>query len=182
MVIPNDKSNSVQIVNDNKLLSCKNLVSSSSNFDLDEAIDDEEEEGDTDSVAIGDDIDDLDRACTDSLKEELNVLVKMEESPSSVLDSDENWVLCKDIGDATYHKCPDDWEAPSIKKKKGESAFEDVDNPGGWDQYCFNPRFLKNKSGKYEQGFYKGLYDTTVSHSLLLAQVATPSGKMAVPE
>ncbi len=42
---------------------------------------------------------------------------------------------------------PDDWD-PIINRNKGETLFEDVDNPGGWSLYTFRPMF-EPRGGKY---------------------------------
>jgi hypothetical protein len=43
---------------------------------------------------------------------------------------------------------PIDWVAPPWKELKGESTFDEVDNPGDWKCYSFQPTFNK-KTGMY---------------------------------
>jgi len=42
---------------------------------------------------------------------------------------------------------PPNWSAPARKEARGEPAFIDVDNPGGWDEYTYRPEFAA-KGGK----------------------------------
>lgn len=44
-------------------------------------------------------------------------------------------------------KREENWIPPPVKVDKGEIPFDQVDNPGGWDEYYFRPKF--NKAGKY---------------------------------
>lgn len=43
-------------------------------------------------------------------------------------------------------KREENWIPPPVKIDSGEIPFEHVDNPGGWDEYYFRPKF---KNGKY---------------------------------
>ena len=40
---------------------------------------------------------------------------------------------------------PDDWVTPLPNKERNEVAFEEVDNPGDWDSFCYRRRY---KSGQ----------------------------------
>jgi len=51
---------------------------------------------------------------------------------------------------------PERWKPSRRDEEAGEPAFKDLDNPGGWNQYCYQPQItkvtkkLKNKSGKWQ--------------------------------
>ena len=49
---------------------------------------------------------------------------------------------------------PADWHPPDRKVANREPKFEDVDNPGQWDEYFFRPKFAgKGKNAKYKGHF-----------------------------
>ena len=50
------------------------------------------------------------------------------------------------------------------QERKGEKPFNKIDNPGGWDPYCFRAKFNK-KNGKY------------VHHALLTGATPVPKNK-----
>lgn len=78
------------------------------------------------------------------------VIVKLEDDNEVANDGEKNCLLTVEPlpDDMRIIKPPDDWVPKPPNKKKGEPHFEDVDNPGGWHQYTFTPRFHK-ESGKY---------------------------------
>lgn len=43
---------------------------------------------------------------------------------------------------------PEGWTPPATKTNAGEPKFEDVDNPGGWSEYIFQPIFDVKKKAK----------------------------------
>lgn len=50
----------------------------------------------------------------------------------------------------SINKVPEDWQPKPYKE--GTPAFLEVDNPGGWDEYCFRPKYSgKRGSGDYVQ-------------------------------
>ena len=53
--------------------------------------------------------------------------------------------LEKNPYELSYHKPDPEWRPPA--RKRGEPAFEDVDNPGNWPPFCYQSKF--NKQGKY---------------------------------
>ena len=59
---------------------------------------------------------------------------------------------------------PKDWTPPVAQLARGEPTFDEIDNPGGWPQYCYRPVFNgQAKTTKYKH------------HSL-------PTGAMPVPK
>ena len=55
-------------------------------------------------------------------------------------------VLQEGLDDGVVIKeIPDDWTCPRVNVEAGEPQFEDVDNPGNWDRYCFRPKFTGSK-------------------------------------
>eukprot|EP00521_Asterionellopsis_glacialis_P000227 CAMPEP_0195249198 /NCGR_PEP_ID=MMETSP0706-20130129/1978_1 /TAXON_ID=33640 /ORGANISM="Asterionellopsis glacialis, Strain CCMP134" /LENGTH=359 /DNA_ID=CAMNT_0040300965 /DNA_START=20 /DNA_END=1102 /DNA_ORIENTATION=+ len=46
-----------------------------------------------------------------------------------------------------------EWKCPPVRTERGEPPFESVDNPGGWNRYYFQPKFMKGKDGKYAGHF-----------------------------
>jgi hypothetical protein len=46
---------------------------------------------------------------------------------------------------------PTDWQPPAQKVDKGEPAFAEVDNPGGWSQFVFRPEFGTTAPKQYKR-------------------------------
>ena len=47
-------------------------------------------------------------------------------------------------------RVPIDYVAPLVRPERQEPNFEDVDNPGKWPRYCFQPKFLsRSKNSLY---------------------------------
>jgi hypothetical protein len=44
---------------------------------------------------------------------------------------------------------PTNWLAPTRKVAKGEPLFIEVNNPGGWDEYTYRPKFATKGEKKY---------------------------------
>ena len=40
---------------------------------------------------------------------------------------------------------PEAWQAPEPKVCQGEPPFDQVDNPGQWNSFCFRPKFSRSK-------------------------------------
>ncbi|KAG7349515.1 hypothetical protein IV203_012112 [Nitzschia inconspicua] len=90
--------------------------------------------------------------------EEAN-LERLEDWDDCVEFSEANSI--KDLKDtASVPQPPSDCVPPAVKTENGEPKWEELDNPGDWSRYCFNPSF--NKSGSY------------ISHSL-------PTGAVPIP-
>ena len=45
------------------------------------------------------------------------------------------------------------WTPPDVKAKKGEPEFSQVDNPGNWNRFIFQPKFDKKGTKKYSGHF-----------------------------
>ena len=61
-------------------------------------------------------------------------------------------------GDSRYKNVkipsPDpEWTPPEVKAKKGEPQFCDVDNPGNWNRFIFQPKFDRKGTKKYTGHF-----------------------------
>ena len=68
-----------------------------------------------------------------------------EEEGSVVLDG-ENAVSKK----ISMHKPPPEWKAMDADPARSLPAFENVDNPGNWNSYCYRPTFdSRRKDSKY---------------------------------
>jgi hypothetical protein len=52
----------------------------------------------------------------------------------------------------TLPGAPDSWKAATTKTAKGEPAFPQVDNPGGWSEFTFCPTFATTKKGDMYEG------------------------------
>ena len=53
---------------------------------------------------------------------------------------------------------PDDWKPDNPKENKGEpSAFDKIDNPGGWTPFTFRPKFKRSKEGKVGEYLYHAM-------------------------
>ena len=98
------------------------------------------------------------------------------EIETNVLDDTENCTILVSIKNTalpTYlNNSPKVWSVPSAtvgwtpatrKEVKGEPKFEDVDNPGQWSEFTFQPNF----EGEYGSGAY--------------GHHATPAGAKVVP-
>jgi hypothetical protein len=59
-----------------------------------------------------------------------------------------NWIMKKGIGEISMPKPPDDWKPGVPDTRRGEPAFEFVDNPGDWPEYTFKAKFKKT-TGPY---------------------------------
>ena len=47
-------------------------------------------------------------------------------------------------------RVPRNWIAPLVHPERNEPDFEDVDNPGEWPRYCFQPKYLSRaKNARY---------------------------------
>mmetsp|Transcript_9944 Transcript_9944/g.16509 ORF Transcript_9944/g.16509 Transcript_9944/m.16509 type:complete len:174 (-) Transcript_9944:375-896(-) len=47
---------------------------------------------------------------------------------------------------------PPDWKEPKARTAAGEpDEFATIDNPGGWSQYTYRPKFEVKKNGKYQR-------------------------------
>jgi len=56
---------------------------------------------------------------------------------------------------APIPKVPDDWHPHAPNLAAGEPAsFSSVDNPGGWDEYCFRPKFTSTRGGGRKKYMY----------------------------
>ena len=126
------------------------------------------DDADGDSTCSAEEINLLDEASEESSKEWLEVLVQNEDDTEiSILDIEQNSFLVQRIGKhISLPKPPDNWNQ-LVKSNEGEPQFADVDNPGEWSQYTFQPKF-HNKASK---GKNKGDY---AYHSL-------PTGARPVP-
>ena len=121
-------------------------------FDLNEALAEKNEIGQTDFVCLAAEICDLDSAYQDCIKEKLEVLVKVEvDDPSnSIDDNKDNWIMMKGLGNAKVIEPPEDWKPAPPKTEKGEPLFDTVDNPGNWSPFSFRAKFNeKNGKGNY---------------------------------
>ena len=58
-----------------------------------------------------------------------------------------------------------EWEPPAVKEEKGEPHFHNVDNPGQWDRYYFQPKFVRGGTKEY------------ICHQLPTGAVPVPKGK-----
>ncbi len=55
-----------------------------------------------------------------------------------------------DMSHVSIPRVPSDYVAPLVRPEREEPNFEDVDNPGEWPRYCFQPKFLsRSKNSKY---------------------------------
>lgn len=110
----------------------------------------DEEEGDGDSAADATEINDLDEAAEESLRERLQVLIKCEDTvEQAVRDDVPNGIFLKGLSaDIAMPTAPADWKPDAPKVHKNEPAFDDIDNPGKWPQYTYRPTFDK-KTGLY---------------------------------
>ena len=119
---------------------------------MEDVVNEMEEEGEGDSCASADAIDDLDSGLQTAQRERLEVLVKIEDDvEESANDNAKNCLLIAEAVEDHNMKIikpPEDWTAPAPKTRKGEPDFVDVDNPGNWDRYTFFPVF-DAKTGKY---------------------------------
>ena len=108
-----------------------------STFNIKDAVDDENEERDTDSVVSCDEFKHLSDCYDNVLQSNLKVMIK-EEDDTELCASDamSNWSLQTGLeDDIDFYKVPEDWNPP--KKRPGEPKFEKVDNPGKWPHFCF---------------------------------------------
>jgi hypothetical protein len=121
------------------------------NFNMDDALEAEGEQGDTDSLT------DMDSDSEGSEDEELEqrnqlMLIKREHV------SEENLFLFQKGIDPEIRYCeaPEDWEPARRKEEQGEPDFESVDNPGKWSAYTYRPVFKKkNKKEKAEYSHHE---------------------------
>ncbi|KAG7337431.1 hypothetical protein IV203_034509 [Nitzschia inconspicua] len=110
-------------------------------------------EGDDDSNESADEANELTESMIEANLERLG------DSDNCVEFSEANPI--KDLKDtASVPQPPSDYVPPAVKTEKGEPKWEELNNPGDWSRYCFNPSF--NKSGSY------------ISHSL-------PTGALPAP-
>ena len=96
---------------------------------------------------------------TNSSREKLGNIILAEGDVSNV-------EMAKDLAgkDIKIQQPPKDWVPARAQTARGEPNFDDIDNPGGWPQYCYRPVFNSQaKTSKYKH------------HCL-------PSGAMPVPE
>ena len=84
-------------------------------------------------------------------KNRLEVLVK-QEIDDMMEDSKNNCTLVV-VGlgpEVSVFSEPADWAAtkPKTKTEVGEPQFSEVDNPGGWGEFSFHPKFSAKAKGK----------------------------------
>jgi hypothetical protein len=110
-----------------------------------------------DSDAEGDDARDHDVALTASLFDRMSLL----EETAAVEDAIDNSVVLASAGrlstapsreiHVNIPDTPTDWQPPTQKVDKGEPAFVEVDNPGGWSQFVFRPEFGTTAPKQYKR-------------------------------
>jgi hypothetical protein len=53
---------------------------------------------------------------------------------------------------------PDDWKRAKVRIEKGEpESFDNIDNPGDWDEFVFRPKFQTKKGKDYGRYMYHAL-------------------------
>jgi hypothetical protein len=115
-------------------------------LDMAEVMGEMEEIGDTDSVNSSDEAQDLGEAVEEALRDRLMLLVKDDDDVEA--SASPNWIMKKGIGEISMPKPPDDWKPGVPDTRRGEPAFEFVDNPGDWPEYTFKAKFKKT-TGPY---------------------------------
>ena len=101
---------------------------------------------------------DLNIAYKETKRMRMSVLIKEEDNIDDVVKNKDSkmWVMHKGIGRASMPTPPDDWKAPPRKKDMGEPCFDSIDNPGGWCDYTFRPKFATDtkKGVKIRKGIF----------------------------
>ena len=125
-------------------------------LEIDEALvrEDEEEEGDDDSNCFAKELDDLDISRS-TYMERVEVLLN-EGIEDNVVDSKSNCcLLVNELGErVSIAKPPDNWKPKAPKVEVGEPEFPEVDNPGGWSEFTFKPKFCVRKTTQVPKGHY----------------------------
>ena len=108
------------------------------------------EVGDGDSTASANEIDEIDRSFEESKSERLQVIIKLEDDGEDAVRDDEvNYTPFGFEGldeTTSLPQVPPDWKPPAPKSNEPKN-FEDVDNPGGWNEFTYHPKFYKPKKG-----------------------------------
>ena len=134
------------------------------------------EVGDGDSAASANEINEIDQTFEESKSDRLQVIIKLEDDgEDAVRDNDVNYTPFGFEGldeKTSLPQVPADWKRPPPKSNEPKD-FEDVDNPGGWNEFTYRPKFYKPKKGdKKAPGLKKGDY---LHHAL-------PTGATVVKE
>ena len=113
---------------------------------MEDVIKDNEEVGDTDSVASADGLTDRTESTCDSFKSKMLVLVKEANAgEGAISDRNENWIVKEGVKSRSIKLPPSDWVTSPPNTDKGEQEFEDIDNSEKWLSFIFQPKFDKSK-------------------------------------
>ena len=127
-------------------------------LDMDAVIEDENDQGDGDSVEDSDEMQLLNELASEAERDRLKVLIKQEDDTDDVvLDGEENHLRFDlvDLDDETkLPTIPEGWKPKPPKSELNEPRFEDVDNPGSWPEYTFSPKFVTSGKGKKKKTEY----------------------------
>ena len=115
----------------------------------------EEEEGDDSSNCCANEVEELNTSLRSAYMDRVEVLFH-EGIEEIVSDSKINCCLfVNELGArVSLAKPPDNWVPKEPKVEAGEPEFDEVDNPGSWNQFTFKPKFSVRKAGQVPKGQY----------------------------
>ena len=113
---------------------------------------DDGDEDDTNSNASAEDAKASEEAMDEAFWDRVNILIKKEDDTEAHVQIEDDG-SGKDVFDMTrgstsisYPKVPTDWTPTA--RKGNQPAFEAIDNPGDWPEYCLRPKFAKGDKKK----------------------------------
>ncbi len=103
----------------------------------------EDEEGEGDSMRDAQEVKDLEEALEESMRDRLQILVNRDEVEEAAIDCEtDKFILKKGISpEILLPKVPDDWKPKAVNPEKNQPHWKDIDNPGNWSEYSFRPKF-----------------------------------------
>ncbi len=103
----------------------------------------EDEEGDGDSMCDADEIKCLEEALEESIRDRLQILLTRDQVEEAAIDCEsDKFVLKKGVAtEISLPKVPDDWKPKAVAPEKHQPEWKDVDNPGKWSEFTFRPKF-----------------------------------------
>jgi hypothetical protein len=127
---------------------CWMALGGQASLNMNDVVEEAGKHGDGDSVGEANKAAELEESLDETLRDRLLILIKNKGSEEEVLDTEQNHVLLKKglAAEISMPSVPPDWIPPNPKVSKGEpKLFDSVDNPGGWEEFTYRPKFKKKR-------------------------------------
>jgi hypothetical protein len=151
------QSDDVEDVDDEHNKNLRRIYNQSQELDMELVNEEANEDSDGDSNCSAAEADEFFASALESASERLEVLV-LEDDADIIGDTPHNMIEIKRGLDpeVKVSEPPADWVPERIKVEFAEpELFVEVDNPGGWGQYTFRPKFHRQAKGKeIKKGHY----------------------------